>query len=108
MNRRLLYCVVAFAFAKGAWAVPAVSGDGACGIRAVDNESFLTCEGDRAPDPVGETGNPSGDQPDRSPVVTLSCRYLEAPARRTGEAPPGEVVLQCRPIEASRLAAARP
>jgi hypothetical protein len=40
--------------------------------------------------------------------VTLSCRYLEAPARRTGEAPHAEVVLQCRPVEASRLAAARP
>jgi hypothetical protein len=108
MDRRLLFYVVALAFAEGAWAVPAVSGDGACGIRAVDNESFLTCEGDRAPEPVGETGNPSRDEPDRSPVVTLSCRYLEAPARRTGEAPHAEVVLQCRPVEASRLAAARP
>jgi rhodanese-related sulfurtransferase len=36
----------------GTAAAPQVSGDGACGIRAVDNASFVSCEGDRAPAPV--------------------------------------------------------
>ncbi|MBL0143510.1 MAG: hypothetical protein IPP91_15700 [Betaproteobacteria bacterium] len=34
-------------------ATPQVSGDGACGVRAVDNESFVTCDGGAAPGPVG-------------------------------------------------------
>lgn len=52
MTTRILIAAVALALANAAGAAPTVSGDGACGIRAVDNESFLTCEGDRAPEPV--------------------------------------------------------
>ncbi|MCW5592650.1 MAG: hypothetical protein KIS74_11175 [Burkholderiales bacterium] len=37
-------------------AAPTVSGDGACGVRALDNESFLTCEGERAPQPASTEG----------------------------------------------------
>jgi rhodanese-related sulfurtransferase len=43
--------LVALGLALGgtAFAAPQVSGDGACGIRAIDNASFLSCEADRAP-----------------------------------------------------------
>ena len=51
MNRTLLLACLA-ALAWPAASAPQVSGDGACGARAVDNASFVTCEGDRAPEPA--------------------------------------------------------
>ncbi len=51
MNRTLLLACLA-ALAWPAASAPQVSGDGACGARAVDNESFVTCDGDRAPEPA--------------------------------------------------------
>ncbi len=62
MTNRLLASALAWALASPALAGPVVSGDGACGIRAVDNESFLTCDGERAPEPV---------MPGSQPVSTL-------------------------------------
>jgi len=51
MNKTLVTALL-LASCGAAGASPQVSGDGACGIRAVDNESFLTCDGDRAPPPA--------------------------------------------------------
>lgn len=52
-----LLLVAALALPGAALATPTVSGDGACGIRAVDNESFVTCDGDRAPAPAPESAD---------------------------------------------------
>lgn len=52
MKRKLLFAAM-LAFSAHAQADPKTSGDGACGARAVDNASFLTCDGDRAPEPLG-------------------------------------------------------
>ena len=53
------------ALCGAAGAAPQVSGDGACGVRAVDNESFLTCEDGRAPAPVDadDRGDPAAPMP---------------------------------------------
>jgi rhodanese-related sulfurtransferase len=51
--KKPLIAAVLLALCGAAGATPQVSGDGACGIRAVDNESFVTCDGDRAPSPAG-------------------------------------------------------
>jgi rhodanese-related sulfurtransferase len=55
-----LIAAVLLALSGLAGASPQVSGDGACGIRAVDNESFVTCSGDRAPEPVGPEDHATG------------------------------------------------
>lgn len=52
MDSKLLAVLLA-ALPGAAFATPQVSGDGACGIRAVDNASFVSCDGDRAPEPLG-------------------------------------------------------
>lgn len=57
MRNTNLLLAAALAFPGAAIATPTVSGDGACGIRAVDNESFVTCDGDRAPAPVPEAAD---------------------------------------------------
>lgn len=75
MKIRVVMTVLALALAGTAEASPAVSGDGACGVRAVDNESFLTCDGDRAPEPVETAEGPvPGD------VIVLLC-LTEEPGR---------------------------
>ena len=60
-----LATAILLALCGTAGAAPQVSGDGACGIRAVDNESFLTCEDDRAPAPVDadDRGDPVAPMP---------------------------------------------
>ena len=50
--KKPLVTALLLAFCGAAGAAPQVSGDGACGVRAVDNESFLTCVDDRAPPPA--------------------------------------------------------
>lgn len=51
MKKTSLLLAAALSLAGQSSGAPTVSGDGACGVRAVDNESFLTCEGERAPPP---------------------------------------------------------
>ncbi len=51
--KRSMIMAVLVAAALPATAAPQVSGDGACGLRAVDNAAFLTCDGDRAPEAAG-------------------------------------------------------
>jgi rhodanese-related sulfurtransferase len=53
MTKPALMMAAVLALAAPALATPKVSGDGACGVRAVDNESFLSCDGNDAPEPVG-------------------------------------------------------
>lgn len=108
MKRLPLY-FLALALPIGAGATPTVSGDGACGVRAVDNESFLTCEGDRAPEPAAPMRARPVGEPDDASVVTYSCRFVEAAERpRRQGAPSDEVLLRCRTDGASRVAFARP
>jgi hypothetical protein len=57
MRKTSLLLAASLAFPGAALATPTVSGDGACGIRAVDNESFVTCEGERAPAPAPEAAD---------------------------------------------------
>ena len=57
MRKTTLLLAAALALLGAAIATPTVSGDGACGIRAVDNESFVTCDGDRAPAPAPEAAD---------------------------------------------------
>ncbi len=71
MKKRVLVATLALALANTAGAVPTVSGDGACGIHAVDNESFVTCEGDRAPEPVAADEVASAPIPADPPVAAL-------------------------------------
>ncbi len=56
MKKTSLLLVAALSLAGPSFGAPTVSGDGACGVRAVDNESFLTCEDGRAPQPAREEG----------------------------------------------------
>ncbi len=56
MKKTALLLVAALSLAGPSFGAPTVSGDGACGVRAVDNESFLTCEDGRAPQPAREEG----------------------------------------------------
>ncbi|MBK6982806.1 MAG: hypothetical protein IPH30_15735 [Betaproteobacteria bacterium] len=59
-------------------AAPQVSGDGACGTLAVDNESFLTCEGGRAPAPVDdEAGAPDAGATGILPVTSRQAWKLK-------------------------------
>ena len=51
--KRLALAAAFTTVALPALATPIVSGPGACGIRAVDNESFVTCAGDEPVQPVG-------------------------------------------------------
>ena len=69
MTKKILIAILALALADSAGASPTVSGDGACGIRAVDNESFVTCEGDRAPEPVAADEVASAPIPADLPVA---------------------------------------
>ena len=50
--KRPIIAAILLALCGAAGASPQVSGDGACGIRAVDNASFLTCIDDQAPQPA--------------------------------------------------------
>jgi hypothetical protein len=63
------------ALCGAAGAAPQVSGDGACGIRAVDNESFLTCEDGRAPVPVD--ADDTGDLPAPMPISARQARQMK-------------------------------
>lgn len=77
MNRTLVAAVL-LALASPSHATPQVSGDGACGIRAVDNESFVTCLGERAPEPVGpEDARPAAQFPPAMPVSARQARQLK-------------------------------
>jgi hypothetical protein len=108
MKIRFLMAALALALANTAEATPVVSGDGACGVRAVDNESFLTCDGDRAPEPAAAAESPAPDNQDGTPSVTLSCRLLDGTRRQPAVAGPGlgdAVILVCRTGDVSRLAA---
>jgi hypothetical protein len=110
MKTRILmtFLALALALANTAAAAPAVSGDGACGVRAVDNESFLTCEGDRAPEPASAPAGPVPDDPEGTAVAPLACRLVDGTGRRLAVAALGredEVVLLCRASDKSRLAA---
>lgn len=71
MNRRHLMTAVMLALANAAGATPTVSGDGACGLRAVENESFLTCEGERAPEAVEMQ---AGDDRGFPPAMAITAR----------------------------------
>jgi len=59
-------------------AAPTVSGDGACGIRALDNESFLTCEGDRAPEPARTPVDTAGALPVAFPITARQAVQMKA------------------------------
>ena len=56
--KRLVLLAALAASAMPAVATPTVSGPGACGIRAVDNQSFLTCAGDQPAEAVGPPNRP--------------------------------------------------
>lgn len=73
-------CLVAalLALANPSQATPVVSGDGACGVRAVDNESFLTCEGERAPLPAGAQDAGGGDMPAALPISARQAVQMKA------------------------------
>lgn len=75
---RILATAIALALAGASAATPQVSGDGACGIRAVDNESFVTCIGDRAPEPVGPGDpGPALEPPAAMPISLKQARQLK-------------------------------
>ena len=57
--KKPLIAALLLALCGGAAAAPQVSGDGACGTLAVDNESFLTCTDGRAPLPVDGEAEPA-------------------------------------------------
>lgn len=75
--KRILFTAVALAFAGASQATPQVAGDGACGIRAVDNESFVSCDGDRAPDPVGPESVLAAQFPPAMPIAARQARGLK-------------------------------
>ena len=106
--KKLLASAIVLALPGAAGASPQVSGDGACGIRALDNESFLTCSDDRAPpptDPVDVLG--AGPLP-TIPTVAASTRVrvvAPAPMSQTAITPRvGRPGLSRRAISAAYLA----
>lgn len=78
MNGRILMTAVMLAFATSAEATPTVSGDGACGVRAVENESFLTCDGDRAPEAVAMHGGGDGGFPAAMAITARQAVQMKA------------------------------
>ena len=78
MTRRVLMAAVMLAFATASNATPTVSGDGACGVRAVENESFLTCDGDRAPEAVEARGGDDRGFPAALPITARQAVQMKA------------------------------
>jgi rhodanese-related sulfurtransferase len=100
MTNRILAAALALALSHPAGAAPTVSGDGACGIRATDNESFLTCDGERAPAPASP-----GDAP-AAPAAAIEVtadqawrikRDLGSRVLLVDIGPPGEAARPARP-----------
>jgi hypothetical protein len=78
MDKKTLLLAAVLAFPGGALAVPTVSGDGACGPRSVDNESFLTCDDDRAPAPAEAPGAAAGRLPTVFPITAGRAIQMKA------------------------------
>ena len=77
MKKTPLLVAAALSLAGHSLAAPTVSGDGACGIRALDNESFLTCEGERAPQPAS-TESAAGALPAAFPITARQAVQMKA------------------------------
>jgi rhodanese-related sulfurtransferase len=70
MKRLLVFLAVSASTPLAA--APQVSGDGACGVHAVDNASFVSCDGERAPAAIGDdTSLPAALSVDATGAWTL-------------------------------------
>ena len=78
MTRRILMTAVMLAFATASQATQTVSGDGACGVRAVENESFLTCDGDRAAEAVAAQSGGDLGFPAALPITARQAVQMKA------------------------------
>ena len=77
MKKTSLILAAALSLAGQSSGAPTVSGDGACGARALDNESFLTCEDGRAPQPARDE-SANGNFPAAIPITARQAVQMKA------------------------------
>jgi hypothetical protein len=94
MRKTTLLFAAALALPGASLATPTVSGDGACGIRAVDNESFVTCEGERASPPAAMPASGSAPVP---AVFAITARQA---VQMKADFGPGVLLADIRAFEA--------